>query len=121
MLKENGMVMMTEAELKEYEEAKEQLLSVKKVASELSEVLLTITRDSDPKTDEIQVSMKTFLHLYNRCFDVDEDGNDKMETDLYNHDVCVSWHGFRCNCFDGAAACNYIIEGIESVMEEYEE
>ena len=119
MVKENGMVMMTESEfmdtLGKAHETSEKLQTAEQTINELSRILLKMKREDEPETGETLVSLNTFLSLYNSCFK-----NDSVEDDIYNHDVFVSWHGFRCNCQDGATACNYIIDGVEHVADEIE-
>ena len=43
-----------------------------------------------------------------------------MEDDIYGHDVTVHFHGLYCNCQDGAAAFNYVIEAVDACASEEE-
>lgn len=121
----NGMVIMTEGEFdalnENKREANQKLHEAELTIQELCNIILELTRNKETKTEDTKLSMRSFLKLYNSCFNVDEKGNDHMQSDLYGHDVCVHWHGFYCNCYDGPLASNYIIDNVKNVMEEYDE
>ena len=96
MVRENGMVMMTE---KEYRELK-------------GEVGQRVTR-------------KEFLDLYNAAMEMIAyyDGSDETErfNHLYGYDVTIHWNGVYCDVSDGATAWNHIVSNIENVMEEMDD
>ncbi len=118
MVKENGMVMMTETEFKVYAENaqhnNELIHEMQMELKELKEALLVATRDRKKKLKGIGLKRQTFLDVYDHCF-LRENGS---EDDIYGHDVYVYWHGFFCNCSDGATAYNNIIEGIKGCIDE---
>ena len=93
MVKENGMVMMSE---KEYEELK-------------------------GKADQ-RVSRKEFLELYKAAMTMVNYYNGTEGTERFNHiygyNVTVHWNGIYCDCSDGAIAWNHIVSNIEGVIDE---
>lgn len=96
MVRENGMVMMSESE---YEE---------------------LIRNKDQK-----ITRKEFIKLYNAAMEMIYfyDGTDEKErfNHLYGYDVTVHWNGVCCNCSDGATAWNWIVSNIEGVDEELDD
>ncbi len=120
MVKENGMVMMTEAEFKAYADNvkhnNELIHNMQMQLKELKQALLEATRKHNGKQKDVHLTRQTFLDVYDHCFLRDDE--EEFEKDMYGHDVHVHWHGFWCNCSDGATACNNIIEGIRGCIEE---
>ena len=96
MVKENGMVMMTEEEYN-------------KLKSQVGE----------------KVTRKEFLELYDAAMKMLDYYDGTKEKDRFNHiygyDVTIHWNGVYCNCSDGATAWNHIISNIESVNEELDD
>ena len=120
MVKENGMVMMSEKEhdleidliCKDYE----------KRINMLQEAILELSKGAALSSDA-RVSKKDFLDIYQKAlgvmFDNMEKSNfDELPNDIYGHDITVHWHGIYCNCGDGATPSNYIISGIEGCVDE---
>lgn len=96
MVRENGMVMMTEEEYAE------------------------LIKNKDQK-----VTRREFLDLYNAALTMRDyyDGTDEKErfNHVYGYDVTVHWNGVYCNCSDGATAYNHIICGVEGADEELDD
>ena len=116
MVKENGMIMMSE---KEYEET---VANLKKEKNNMHRLLFALLKRVKSNADkDILVTRSDFVKLYNAAvedmFDHMESGDD--DNLIYGHDVTVHWNGIYCNCSDGATVANYIIPAIEDVMEEY--
>ena len=97
MVRENGMVMMTE---KEYNKLVQ-------------------------KTPQ-RVTKKEFLELYDAALTMLEYYNGTDERERFNHiyghdyDVTIHWNGFYCNCGDGATAWNHIISNIQGIIDEFD-
>ena len=120
MVKENGMVMMTEQEYaleldiicKDYErELKTLKEDYEKRLEFLQEAVKQLTRTHTTSTADIRVSKKDFLAIYDK-------GLDDKDNDIYGHDITVHWHGIYCNCGDGAIPSNYIIPSIKDMLDE---
>lgn len=71
--------------------------------------------------NDIKVSMRDFLRIYNQALEEMFDGGDCEETGIYGEDVTIHWNGWYCSVGDGATAWNHIISNIESVIEETDE
>ena len=67
---------------------------------------------------DLKVSRKEFLQLYDAELIKSGMG---LDSDVYGNDVTVHWNGFYCTCEDGATAWNYIIKGVEDVMDELDD
>ena len=114
MVKENGMVMMSEKEhdleidiiCKDYE----------KRINMLQEAILELSKTAAVHQD-VRVSKKDFLDIYKKALD-DMDEHLDEDNDIYGHDFTVHWHGIYCNCGDGAIAYNYIVDAIEGLYDE---
>lgn len=95
MVKENGMVMMTEEEYWNLVGKKEQ-----------------------------EVTRKEFLKLYDAALEMLKYWNGTDEKERFNHiyghdyDVTIHWNGVYCNCSDGATAWNHIVSNIADVIDE---
>lgn len=127
MVKENGMVMMTERELERMEREKTELVKDYEKRLELMQDAIKQLMKEGATSEDVRVSKADFLAIYNKAlnemFDImdgclGDETPDDVANDIYGHDVTVHWHGIYCNCGDGATACNYIIPGIEGVNEE---
>ena len=96
MVRENGMVLMTEEEYN-------------KLKSQVGE----------------KVTRKEFLELYDAAMKMLDyyDGTEEKErfNHIYGYDVTIHWNGVYCNCSDGATAWNHIISNIKSVNEELDD
>ena len=123
MVKENGMVMMTERELERMERKKTELVKDYEKRLELMQDAIKQLMKEGGTSEDVRVSKKDFLTIYNKAlnemFDLMEKPNfDEQPNDIYGHDITVHWHGIYCNCGDGAVVCNNLIPGIEGVISE---
>ena len=119
MVKENGMVMLTENELKEMDR---KLIQYEKRILILQSALLNATK-VNKSVEGVQVTKTDFLAIYNKAlsemFDKEEKEDfDPYNTDIYGYDFTVHWHGIYCNCSDGAMPSNHIIPAIEGLNDE---
>ena len=123
MVQENGMVMMTAAELERME--REHLNKVKEYEKRL-ELLRNALKKRMTKgapSEDVRVSRIDFLALYNAALEemfdnFEKDNSDETPNDIYGYDITVHWHGIYCNCGDGATPSNIIIPAIEEVDNE---
>ena len=114
MVRENGMVMISEEEYRE-------LLHNAESADVLRTAIMKLVRQFKRKpTEDIELTRKEFIKVYNTAvsdmFEKDEQGIEDNE--IYGYDVTVHWHGFYCNCEDGATVTNTVIEGVECCSDE---
>jgi len=100
----------------EKDQLNDKISSLENKIAELKEALLIATRKQKSKQKDIHLTRQTFLDVYDYYFQRNDE--EEFEEDMYGHDVHVHWHGFWCNCSDGAIACNYIIEGVRGCIEE---
>lgn len=119
MVKENGMVMLTEMELKEMER---KLLQCEKRVVILQSALLEATK-GNKSVEGVKVTKTDFLEIYNNALEAMFNKEDKEDfnpenTDIYGYDFTIHWHGIYCNCSDGAFPSNHIIPAIEGLNEE---
>ena len=123
MVKENGMVMMTERELERIErEHKHAVKDYEKRIELMQDAIKQLMREG-ATSEDIRVGKKDFLAIYkkalNEMFDNMEKPNyEELPNDIYGHDITVHWHGIYCNCGDGAVVCNNLIPAIEDVLSE---
>lgn len=128
MVKENGMVMMTEKELDRMNTEKDELIKqYEKRIEFMQTAILELSKGAAP-TNDMRVSKTDFLAIYQKALDnffsiMDGEKEtdktpDEVENDIYGHDITVHWHGIYCNCGDGAIPSNHIIPGIEGVNDE---
>ena len=122
MVKENGMVMLTENELEKIE--REHLDKLKEYEKRL-ELLRTAVRalSTDKPTNAVRVSRVDFLSIYNTALEeffdnMEKENSDELPNDIDGYNFTVHWHGIYCDCFDGAAPSNYIIPAIEGIDSE---
>ena len=118
MVKENGMVMMSE---KEYVALLEKSAKENNKLRRLLNTLIHNTRAN--KNGSTKVSRSEFFELYefavNEMFDNLDNGiEDEDKNEIWGHNVTVHWHGFYCNCCDGAVVANYIIPAIKGIIDE---
>ena len=123
MVKENGMIMMTETELDRME--REHLTTLKEYEKriELLREALKKRMTKGAPSEDVRVSRIDFLALYNdalnEMFDnFEKDNSDETPNDIYGYDITVHWHGIYCNCGDGATPSNIIIPAIEECDNE---
>ena len=124
MVKENGMVMMTEQEhaleldiiCKDYErEIKTLKEDYEKRLEFLQEAVKQLMVTRTTSTADIKVGKRDFLAIYNKALDEMCSSEDNY---IYGHDITVHWHGIYCNCGDGAVPSNYIIPSIKEMLDE---
>ena len=124
MVKENGMVMMTERELEHLQwEHDNKIEEYEKRLEFMHTAILALTQKTDTVPHDMRVSKADFLAIYAKALD---DFFDKMETpngeelhnDIDGYDLTVHWHGIYCNCGNGATPSNNLIPGIEGVNDE---
>ena len=123
MVKENGMVMMTERELDEMNREKEQLsMDYERRIELMQQAILELSKGTALPSDA-RVSKMDFLAIYQKALDemfdnMEKPNCDELPNDIYGHDITVHWHGIYCNCGDGATAANHLIPGIEGCADE---
>lgn len=116
MVKDNGMVMMTEQELERIEKEKNELVKEYEKRLELMQkALLELSKDDATLQHDVRVPKADFVAMHSTAVS-EMDGSE--DNDIYGYDITVHWHGFYCNCGDGATPANYIIPGIEDCNEE---
>ena len=125
MVKENGMVMMTERELERMEHEKEQLYKECHRRIELLQQAITdLLHKADHGPHDVRVSKTDFLQMYQKALDYMWEQEEKSEdpcdgsNDIYGKNFTVHWNGIYCDCGDGAAPSNYIIPAIEGIDDE---
>ena len=119
MVRENGMVMLTENELKEMDK---KLIQCEKRIALLQTALLNATKGNTTVAG-VQVTKTDFLEIYNKALNEmfskeDKENFDPHTTDIYGYDFTVHWHGIYCNCSDGALPSNHLIPAIEGLNDE---
>lgn len=125
MVKENGMVMMTERELELMNKEHERIVENLNTRIELLQtamVELLHSTDHDTPTD-LRVGKADFIAIYNKALEVmfnnlEKPNGGELPNDIYGNDFTIHWNGIYCNCGDGAAPSNYIIPAIEGINEE---
>lgn len=127
MVKENGMVMMTEQELNRMNKEKDELVKDYEKRLELMQEAIRQLMTEGATSEDVRVGKIDFLAIYHKALDemfdimdnvTDERTPDDIPNDIYGHDVTVHWHGIYCNCGDGATASNYIISAVEEMLDE---
>lgn len=123
MVKENGMVMLTEEEYNRLnnridrveKEKDEQTLDYERRLELMQTALIKLTQKTDTVPTSVRVSKADFIAMHKAAVR-DMDGLE--DNDIYGYDFTVHWHGIYCNCSDGATPANYIIPGVEGCLEE---
>ena len=130
MVKENGMVMMTEKELNEMYQNTMDMVKRYEKRLELMQTAIKQLMHDGVTSEDVRVSKIDFLAIYQKALDemfdimdkvTDERTPDDIPNDIYGHDITIHWHGIYCNCGDGATPTNYIISAVEEMLEEYSE
>lgn len=117
MVKENGMVMMTETELKRMEVEKEDIITDYERRIELlQEAITELIHRSENGNKAVRVSKLDFIAMYKTALEYMWDHEEN--NDIYGKDFEVHWNGIYCNCGDGAAPSNYLIPGVEGIADE---
>ena len=105
-------------EASEYEE-----LTSKSLEKEYNELLDLVARilPKEGETGDKRISRKDFVALHNfmvrQMDNVSEDFTEDNNA-IYGHNVTVHWHGFYCDCVDGAQPANYIFPAIKELDDE---
>lgn len=81
----------------------------------MQKALLELSKKTDTVPHDVRVSKADFVAMHSTAV-YEMDGLE--DNDIYGYDITVHWHGFYCNCGDGATPANYIIPGIEDCNEE---
>lgn len=123
MVKENGMVMMTEEEftkmqlrISNTETEKDQItLDYERRLELMQKALIELSRETTTVSHDVRVPKADFIAMHSMAVH-EMDGCE--DNDIYGYDITVHWHGFYCNCGDGATPANYIIPGVEDCNEE---
>ena len=123
MVKENGMVMMTEAELERMERQHNHLIEDYEKRLKLLDNAIMGLWSNGGTTEDMRVSKRDFLAIYRKALDtmfdnMEKPNGDELHNDIYGYDFTIHWHGIYCNCSDGAVASNCVIPAIESVLDE---
>lgn len=122
MVKENGMIMMSENEFEHMKyESKCKIKELKIANAMMRKAILELTSSREPQ--DVRVSRADFLKIYDdalqHMFNMNEDFTPE-NNGIYGHNMTVHWHGIYCNCGDGATPSNYIILAIEGCDEEWD-
>ena len=81
----------------------------------MQKALIKLTHSADTIPTDVKISKADFIEMHSNAVR-DMDGLEN--NDIYGYDVTVHWHGFYCNCGDGATPANYIIPGVEDCLDE---
>lgn len=81
----------------------------------MRKALVELSRKTATVPTDVRVSKLDFVAMHTQAV-CDMDGSE--DDDIYGHDITVHWHGFYCNCGDGATPANYIIPAIEDCWDE---
>lgn len=82
----------------------------------MQKALMELTKGVDTVPNGTRVSKADFVAMHSAAV---RDMDDNFENnDIYGYDFTVHWHGFHCNCGDGATPANYIVPGVEGCLEE---
>lgn len=111
MVRENGMVMISE---NEYAELVRKADSVQYLRSATIKML---KRFKDNPTEDVELTRREFVETYEAAVD-DMFENDNDDNEIYGCNATVHWHGLYCDCADGAQVFNYIISAIKDLSDE---
>lgn len=118
MVKENGMVMLTEDEYNKLtnridrtiKEKEEDISHLLRRIELMQTALLKATKTADTILNDMRVSKADFIAMHNAAV---RDMDELEDNDIYGYDFTVHWHGMYCNCGDGATPANHIVPAIE--------
>ena len=119
MVRDNGMVMMSEAEYGNLAQGKAwEIKELTKRCEMLQNAIMILSRDLGSRTADVRISKLDFLQMYDKAVNdmFDRPADDK--NDIYGYDITIHWHGVYCNCSDGATPSNYIIPALQELCEE---
>ena len=122
MVKENGMIMISENEMNEIFSIKNNQIEELEMANKmLRKAMLQLT--SKENISDVRVSRQDFIKMYNSAIEFMFNNMETEDNDIYGHNVTVHWHGMYCDCSDGATPSNFIIPAIKDcdneIGEEY--
>ena len=122
MIKENGMIMISENEMNEIFSIKNNQIEELEIANKmLRKAMLQLT--SKENISDVRVSRQDFIKMYNSAIEFMFNNMETEDNDIYGHNVTVHWHGMYCDCSDGATPSNFIIPAIKDcdneIGEEY--
>lgn len=122
MVKENGMIMISENEMNEIFSIKNNQIEELEIANKmLRKAILQLT--SKENISDVRVSRQDFIKMYNSAIEFMFNNMETEDNDIYGHNVTVHWHGMYCDCSDGATPSNFIIPAIKDcdneIGEEY--
>lgn len=122
MLKENGMIMLSEVELKDMMAgSNERIAELEQRNRMLRMAIMELMKKGSTDNKDVRVSKMDFLEIYNDALNEMFDSSYDEDNDIYGYDITVHWHGIYCSCGDGATPCNYIIPAIKNCYEEDDE
>ena len=96
-------------------EKEQEAMHYEKRVELLQDALFALTKGVKEPLKDVRVSKIDFVGMHNKAVC---DMNGLEDNDIYGYDVTVHWHGFYCNCGDGAVAASNIIPGVEGVLDE---
>lgn len=110
----------------ELEQAEETIEDLKKKIEEIKTeykkrlelmqtALIELTHNTNTVPTDKRISKADFIEMHSNAVR-DMDGIE--DSDIYGYDITVHWHGFYCNCGDGATPANYIIPGVADCLDE---
>lgn len=118
MVRENGMVMMSESEFNaRISVNRDQIKELEKRCEMLTDALLKLTAQRETAQGDVKIPKADFIKIYNDAVNYMFDHYDE-DNDIYGYDVTIHWHGMYCNCGDGAAPSNHIVGGLECLYDE---
>lgn len=105
------------------EEEYTKLNKVEELEKEYNNLLNLVARvlPHEKETEDKKISRKDFVMLHEymvKQMDNVADNFTKENNAIYGHEITVHWHGFYCDCSDGAVPANNIIPAIQSVDDE---
>lgn len=123
MVKENGMVMLTQQELDRIERDHTNKIEQYEKRLDLMQKAIVKLFHTDTGAADVRVSKADFLAIYQKALDdffdkMEEPNSNELPNDIDGYDITVHWHGIYCNCGNGATPTNNIIPGIEDVLSE---
>ena len=119
MVRENGMVMMSESEYLAITQGKAwETKELEKRCDMLQDAVLKLTAQHGTKQGDIRVAKLDFLQMYDKALEDMFDHPENEKNDIYGHSITIHWHGVYCDCSDGATPSNYIIPALKELCEE---
>lgn len=93
---------------------------VNEIQKEYNELLNLIARilPNEKETSDKKISRKDFIALHNYMVQQMDLVSEANDAPVYQSSFKVHWHGYYCDCSDGAVAANVMIPAIKEVEEE---